>query len=1809
MEEENSENNDQKIPTNMVSKEERFLRMLFTYIRLNTEKIASKHTLEKMITKDKKIYDENIAKLKNDWITVYYNIYDYFITKQDYIYTYFYNELIYICKQEGENMKELKYIVISLMKICLKIYPPSREDIINYYQLFFSKDLDQNIFSLLMEIFDIIYSYNKERTYKEYFSNFEENEFYLFDGNSHIEIKLDKEWVNSGYKNNPTNDRSKTYYVLGFSFRYFKKFDNSKLVQVRFPSNKYLVFSIKDGILHCNLPFKDNIQIPIIEDKNYSFTMCFLKERIQIHINDTFYETTEGIEETAKNLIIGDKFFGLFYKIYSSFTFEPLVYTDGVVQFTHPQGEGKFHFFNISPYNVYESLNYPKKLFFKKGESGANVNFSGRVLFFNTQKSYMRSLKNYGNFAPFCILLMFFIYKPEYYKKQYVKLIFDKFIENCTIYENEKLFSDNNYLVQSCVILCNFPKEFRELEFIDYITPLIKYTSGFIYYLDILKLVYGYEPDKNKQPFTFHLIEVMIKRLLKVENINQLNEIRDILLNTLECFNLAKLYQKKENVCEDIYHLILIYFENYKSQNKDIYFCVPYYFWFITLYIFFFEIKNKIKEIQNIYNRIKENINSTDDNSNNIDNNDNNEIIKLVNYYILLFNNEKISFIFDYKNDQNKNNHLYISYIFKIYSRFKKNKNFEELINNNLKEVKNIFSKYKFETIDDYKDKSILNFLIPCVYKFPYISNSFKEEENSLILELLCEDIFLNLEKNKALELVKLFKNICINLKYTITETNTYLIYCIKNEIYKQLKKFDFKVGNSFYSIFDKDKENAKLLSLDISNLFGDIYSKLEDDKKENITDHNISEDKLKDYFDPNNEQYQSDYLICNTNLEEIITNMVSRKNWIKTTQEEQFFFNQNWSDFDFFYNPENKNPKFTIKASGTNDLKYAYLYRIPNIEKVIKHRTKKGVPQEKLEDLFKGEVKEPFPICVHLSTREIKLNMDFILKYHEDINLQSEKEYLKDIKKKYSVCIIGSTMGKGFIYVLDENTIEYHNYYDIKSADHYNCIDTMEGISTDKNCFYNPIKIYKITIKKENVKMFFKRINYYSDQALEIFLFLGGSWYFVFKEGRDEFLEEAGLIQKENKDKKEKEKKEIKDDTSIFDSEWRSKYMFRILYNDLNYKSSLFIKSKIKEPIGYINKYFRFPGDNNYWENTCLSDILNRWKDHKISTFTLIMYLNIFSGRTIEDKNQNPILPQLVLLNSNNQVIFRNLKIPIGQIKLEKNPDNLKRISHYDKLYKDGKDKKQAYFYPSSVSTLKNSLKYLSSIIPYNQISKSLFNDKNNYLSSLTKEINDSLTNINNLNESTPDIFYLSETLTNINNIKIDEIEIPKLNIINNNDYKFDNSILFTLTLNKILESKEVNDTIGNWIDLIFGCDQRSEKLKNIYRPECYLNDQSQLKVFENNKQIINNLPSVGVMPIQLLKSTKFNSIVTRKHIPLSFNFSTKQTISVKLDNLDSKEMLNFAALDSEKCIFYGESKIWNINIKSAKNNQIFQKYSLENKNGVIKELFNPKMFKKIFAMSRLYKYSIHAGNIDDVLLFYNHNKLDRLYHDSCKNKNFITAVEIIDCVGYEHYLLVGKQNGHIHHYKVDFETIDDYIKLPDNTQYPGYFYKSILRYHNKEVVSIKYNPYMNLWISSSKDGYVHIWNYNGYPILSVFIKSKNLKYAILSTDPIPSFVVYFDNELNCYLLNQIVPLRKLSLKTELYNFDIIKSNSFEDFLICQDDNKIYIISLPYLEIVHEINEKYTSFDYLQNERLIIGFLRHEDENKVTINKIKCDL
>ena len=61
---ESTKDGNQKIPTNLVSKEERFLRMFFTYIRLGQDKKQSKISLEKLLLKDKNAYNENLEKLK-----------------------------------------------------------------------------------------------------------------------------------------------------------------------------------------------------------------------------------------------------------------------------------------------------------------------------------------------------------------------------------------------------------------------------------------------------------------------------------------------------------------------------------------------------------------------------------------------------------------------------------------------------------------------------------------------------------------------------------------------------------------------------------------------------------------------------------------------------------------------------------------------------------------------------------------------------------------------------------------------------------------------------------------------------------------------------------------------------------------------------------------------------------------------------------------------------------------------------------------------------------------------------------------------------------------------------------------------------------------------------------------------------------------------------------------------------------------------------------------------------------------------------------------------------------------------------------------------------------------------------------------------------------------------------------------------------------------------------------------------------------------------------------------------------------------
>ena len=90
-------------------------------------------------------------------------------------------------------------------------------------------------------------------------------------------------------------------------------------------SNKYLVFSIRNGFLHCNFALKDNVQIPILENKDYKFNIAFLQDRIQINIEEEMYEISEGLPEKAKYIIIGENFFGVLYNFFSTFTLESLL--------------------------------------------------------------------------------------------------------------------------------------------------------------------------------------------------------------------------------------------------------------------------------------------------------------------------------------------------------------------------------------------------------------------------------------------------------------------------------------------------------------------------------------------------------------------------------------------------------------------------------------------------------------------------------------------------------------------------------------------------------------------------------------------------------------------------------------------------------------------------------------------------------------------------------------------------------------------------------------------------------------------------------------------------------------------------------------------------------------------------------------------------------------------------------------------------------------------------------------------------------------------------------------------------------------------------------------------------------------------------------------------------------------------------------------------------------------------------------------------------------------------------------------------
>ena len=509
---------------------------------------------------------------------------------------------------------------------------------------------------------------------------------------------------------------------------------------------------------------------------------------------------------------------------------------------------------------------------------------------------------------------------------------------------------------------------------------------------------------------------------------------------------------------------------------------------------------------------------------------------------------------------------------------------------------------------------------------------------------------------------------------------------------------------------------------------------------------------------------------------------------------------------------------------------------------------------------------------------------MGLLSKVSYDI-LISNKEISKDIEKLrieniYYCCMVKLTHHiKGYIST-EENKIIF-----IYESDEYNTKFILEndpGYDKDMDsCFGSIFKGHQkdkdkinFEIKYNNIKYMFIKMYFYNLSAIEIYTESNKSYLFTFKTNKD---------------------------LSQFTNDVLNHAEFRpIKIND--------IKNKI---IGYekVN-----PLENKKIDYFIFSKY-EEWRNYSISTLELLMWLNIYSGRSFNDITQYPVFPW-ILNNYNSEDLkeetdIRDLSSPMGMLELNeksltrketfieiyesvKNDLNeldsefnyqeyLKNGEEYynnylQKKFKMKNEKKEEseeiayiqpnqlpYFFGTHYSNPTYVSHYLTRIFPYSLIAIEIqgekFDDPDRLFTSMKKTFESATSLKDDVRELIPEFYTLPEMFENINNLNLTqdkknaESDITIINDVELPPWSMNSSYNFVAQLRKSLENEKTS--INKWLDLIFGVNQKGEKaeeLHNLFMGNSY---QGNVKIesFEDadTRNTLLRLFEVGITPLQL--------------------------------------------------------------------------------------------------------------------------------------------------------------------------------------------------------------------------------------------------------------------------------------------------------------------------------------------------------------------
>jgi hypothetical protein len=261
-------------------------------------------------------------------------------------------------------------------------------------------------------------------------------------------------------------------------------------------------------------------------------------------------------------------------------------------------------------------------------------------------------------------------------------------------------------------------------------------------------------------------------------------------------------------------------------------------------------------------------------------------------------------------------------------------------------------------------------------------------------------------------------------------------------------------------------------------------------------------------------------------------------------------------------------------------------------------------------------------------------------------------------------------------------------------------------------------------------------------------------------------------------------------------------------------------------------------------------SNVRTEWTSRRLSTFEYLYFLNILANRSFNDLSQYPIYPWIIrdfeaaTLDLTDPAVFRDLALPVGALSEQRLQLDRQAMSAVT-------DPTESCLYRSHYSTAAAVVNFQIRMEPFTSlhilISGGLFGHPDKLFTSIADTWRCVTGRPGDYRELIPEFYTTADLFENVNRLDLADVELPAW---------AKNGHEFVDRHRQALESEYVRARIHLWIDLIFGCHQRSAEKNNLFHRFSYADCIDHITDKQMRRTIKHFCANFGCCPVKLFKS-----------------------------------------------------------------------------------------------------------------------------------------------------------------------------------------------------------------------------------------------------------------------------------------------------------------------------------------------------------------